>query len=182
MRIKVILLAFFFCMTSIQSEAKTDEPASDSITVYIFLHESCLISQYYTLPLLELHEAYATEKLSFVGLFPNRSSQAAGMQAFKETYKIPFELKEDHAHEKKEAFGATVTPEVVVYNESTKEILYKGRIDNTYARVGQRRRVTSSFELKEALAAITNNEPITVANTQSIGCFIENKKVNTTNK
>ena len=46
------------------------------------------------------------------------------IQAFKEAFKIPFDLKTDYYHQKTEAFGATVTPEVIVFNESKSEILY----------------------------------------------------------
>ncbi len=156
--------------------------SKDSITVYIFLHDECVISQYYTLPLREMHEAYANENLQFIGLFPNFSSKPDNIQAFKEKYKIPFELKNDYFHTKKEEFEATVTPEVVVFNESKGKIVYKGRIDDAYARVGQRKRFTSTSELKDVLEAIANNQPIQVAQTEAIGCFISKSKLDLSQK
>lgn len=77
-----------------------------------------------------------------------------------------------------EALGASVTPEVVVFNESKEKILYKGRIDDSYARVGKRKRVTSTSELKEVLEAIKNDQPIQVSNTTAVGCFIGKDKLN----
>ena len=73
--------------------------------------------------------------------------------------------------------GATVTPEVVVYNESKQQILYKGRIDNTYARIGQKRRITTTSELKDVLEAIKNNQAVLVSHTQPVGCLIGNDKL-----
>ena len=111
-----------------------------------FLHESCVISQYYTLPLRELHKVYADENVQFIGLCPNLSSKPNQIETFKEKYQIPFELKTDYYHKKKEAFEVTVTPEVVVYNESKGQLIYRGRIDDAYARVGKRKRMTTTLE------------------------------------
>ena len=176
MKLKKVWLLILSCLFSIQLIAYSIRDIQDSITVYIFLHESCLISQYYTLPLREMHEEYASETLQFVGLFPNNSSLPDSIQAFKESFDIPFELSTDYDHTKKKAFGATITPEVVVYNESQQKILYKGRIDNTYARVGQRRQVTSTSELKDVLEALRTHIPIQVEETQAVGCFINPKQ------
>lgn len=173
----LIGISSFFSWSS--SEITNQASTPDDITVYLFLHEACIISQYYTLPLRELHEKYANEHIQFIGLFPNFSSKPNKIQAFKETYKIPFELQTDYYHRKKDAFGATVTPEVVVYNESQRTTLYQGRIDDVYARVGKRKRMTSTSELKDVLEAIANANPISVSNTTAIGCFIGSSRLNT---
>lgn len=177
MNLKLLLLSSLICFTVFQSKATTNEEVPDSISVYIFLHESCLISQYYTLPLKELHDTYASSNIQFVGLFPNFSSKPDKIQAFQDEYDIPFLLKADYYHTKKEALGATVTPEVVVYNETEETILYRGRIDDTYARIGKRKRVTSNTELKDVLESIVNNQTISTPNTEAIGCFISKNKL-----
>ena len=150
---------------------------ADKITVYIFMHEACIISQYYSLPLREMHEEYANDNLQFVGLFSNPSSEAYKVHMFKDKYNIPFELRTDHYHLKTEELGATVTPEVVVYNESQGEILCKGRIDDAYARVGRRKQVTTTSELKDVLEALKNNQPIPTTHTKAVGCFIGKTKL-----
>ncbi len=180
-------LAFLLFSFNIQAQRNNETSRNisrqiqDSITVYIFLHESCVISQYYTLPLKKLHKEYANENIQFIGLFPNFSSKPNQIEAFKEKYQIPYELKTDYFHKKKEKFEATVTPEVVVYNESKGQLIYRGRIDDAYARVGKRKRVTTTSELKNVLESIRNNQPIIVSNTQAIGCFIDKKKLNSNN-
>ena len=85
-----------------------------------------------------MHQQYANEGVQFVGVFPNRSSTPENIASFKADYDLPFDLITDYDHIKTRAFGATVTPEVIVYHKAKKEILYQGRIDNTYARVGQK--------------------------------------------
>ena len=176
MKQSLLLLLGLLCLGSYQSKAELSPASTDQITVSVFLHEACLISQYYTLPLRQLYEEYASANLSFLGLFPNASSQLDKIQEFKTTYKIPFALQLDQDQAKTEAFGATITPEVVVYNETQGKILYQGRIDDAYARVGQRKRITHTSELKDVLAAISNGQAIQTQNAPAVGCFIS--KVN----
>lgn len=169
---RLVLLLFFCSFLHNPIAAINKVGPQDSVTVYVFLHESCRISQYYTLPLLKLNQAFSNDQLQFIGLFPNVSSQLEQIEAFKEKYKIPFELKTDYDKTKTTAFGATITPEVVVFNETQNKILYKGRIDDAYARVGKRKQVTSTSELKDVLTAIANDLPIEVTETAAIGCYI----------
>lgn len=178
MKIKTILLAALLSISATCIQAYENKEAKDSITVYVFLHESCLISQYYTLPLRTLHQTYADSNVQFIGLFPNLSSKPDKIQAFKESYEIPFDLKTDYYHTKTKALGATVTPEVVVYNESKEEIIYKGRIDDSYARVGKRKRIVSTTELNDVLEAVSKNQPVLTGPTTAIGCFIGKNKLN----
>ena len=151
---------------------KLDLVSKDQIKVYIFLHEFCKVSQYYTLTLRNLYEEFANEQIQFIGLFPNSSSKLEGIEYFKNKYQIPFELKTDYEHKYKNAFDAKIMPEVVVYNERADEIIYKGRIDDAYAKVGKRKSMVSHTELKDILKAIKLNIPYEVKYTQAIGCLI----------
>lgn len=178
MKANIYILTMMALCLSANLKAHSASDTQDSIVVYVFLHEACIISQYYTLPLRALHQEYANKDVQFIGLFPNFSSKPDKIQQFKEKYQIPFELKADYYHIRKEKFEATVTPEVVVYNESKGHIIYKGRIDDAYARVGKKKRVTTTSELKDVLEAIKTNQPVLVSNTPAIGCFISKNKLN----
>ena len=114
------------------------------VEVYIFLREDCIISQHYTVNLKQLHRDYANDSLAFIGVFPNQSSTEMDMIVFKGKYELPFQLVLDHEQVLVKRFGATITPEVVVYDTARQVILYQGRIDDTYYRVGKKRRVTTS--------------------------------------
>lgn len=142
----------------------------DSVTVYIFLREDCVISQNYTLILNQLHQKYANEKIGFIGIFPNSKDEQ--IAAFQQKYKLPFPLKSDYFTAITKKLGATVTPEVVVYNQVCNEILYRGRIDNTYFKVGKKRTVTTTSELEDALKAIQTGQPIPIKETEPVGCLI----------
>ncbi|MEM9723234.1 MAG: hypothetical protein AAGA10_28455 [Bacteroidota bacterium] len=92
MKLKKVWLLVLSCLFSLQLIAYLIRDIQDSITVYVFLHESCVISQFYPLELGELYEECADDNLNFVGLFPNVSSKPEQIQAFQDTYGIPFEL------------------------------------------------------------------------------------------
>lgn len=149
--------------------------AQDSLStykVYLFLGEDCRICHFYSAHLSELYKQYDSDTISFVGLFPNRYSTPKGIEEFRENYKIPFEIKLEYFGTKTKEFGVTITPEVVVYNETLGEISYKGRIDDSYYKVGQRRRVSKHSELAEVLSAIAEGRPITTEAKAAVGCYI----------
>ena len=169
---KAVFTTFLlFLSLTVAVRAETG-PKPDSINVYIFLLDACVICKHYSLTLAELHQEYSSEHLQFIGLFPNFSSKPASIEAFKEKYRIPFELKTDYYRIMTNRFGVTMTPEIVVYNHSQEKVLYKGRIDNTYAALGKRRRHTTSSELEDALKAIRDGKEILIPQTQSVGCLI----------
>lgn len=147
--------------------------AADSITVYIFLLESCQICQNQTAELNKIHEEFKSSGILFSGIFPNQEmSSQDGIDSFRLKYNLKFPLNMDQNQEITEKYRATITPEVLVVRNVDQQILYRGKIDNSYERVGIRRSVTTEFYLREALQQILNNEPLTVLETVPVGCFI----------
>ncbi len=142
----------------------------DSVTVYVFLREDCVISQNYTPKLNQLFEQYHSAELGFVGIFP--STRDAQITAFQKKYQLAFPLQSDYYQTTTKKLSATVTPEVVIYNHACGEILYQGRIDNTYFRVGKKRTITTTSDLEDALKAIKNNHPVALKKTEPVGCLI----------
>ncbi len=144
----------------------------DSFTVYLFLLEDCKITQAYADKMQSIHAEYAKDSIGFQGFFPNPISEDSSMQAFTQKYKIPFACTRTQAYARAKQLGVTVTPEVVVYNETRQKIVYQGRINNLYERVGQRRQVVTSHELEAALYCIRNSKPVPIPKTTAIGCFL----------
>lgn len=147
-------------------------PVKSVATVYVFLAETCPISQQATLALRTLHARYAPQGVAFVGVFPDQQTSAADIAAFGRAYQVPFSLQVDNNQLLTRRLQARVTPEVVVVAANGHTILYQGRIDNGYVRLGQRRTLTTQQELRDALAAIVADQPIAQARTEAVGCFI----------
>ncbi len=147
--------------------------STDRYQVYLFLLEDCMITQAYTDKFQEIHQNFACDSIRFSGYFPNPVSADSTVLSFLEKHELPFECTRSGAYELAKKFGVTVTPEVVVYNETRDSIYYQGRIDNLYERVGQRRQVVTSHELEAALYCIQHNKPIPIPRTKAVGCFLK---------
>jgi len=144
----------------------------DSITVYVFLLDECRISQEMA---PELNKLYAQAKdagLGYIGLFPNLASTQTGMNKFVKKYKIAFPISEDYQKTKARKLGATIMPEVVVYNEDQKTVLYRGLINNLYYAPGKRRHRVTEHYLKDVIFDLERGQTPGINHTEAIGCFI----------
>jgi len=151
-------------------------PSRNPVVVYIFLAEDCKICQSYTLTLKDLHREYSQHGFEFAGVFPNAASTPEALSAFQEKYSLPFQVKLDVNNQLSRALGAQITPEAIVVESASNKILYQGRIDNTFFALGQRRSITTTQELREALAAIKSGQKIKVTKTEAVGCLITPRK------
>jgi len=146
--------------------------AQDSLMAVVFLREDCVICQEYMPRLNELSQTYAAAGVSFIGLFPNHSSDWADIGMFRDKYRPSFPLQADERQYWAKRLGAAITPEVVLYNPATNTVLYRGRIDNRYAQVGRRRRAGLTPDLEIALQQWVETGRVTLAGQPAIGCLI----------
>jgi hypothetical protein len=137
--------------------------------VYVFLSEECPISQYYTLELKNLHQQFHSDSVVFMGIFPVKTSTPATIQKFVDTYGIPFATRADVRQRFAKKMGATIVPQVFVLRGRT--LLYSGKIDNSYERVGKRRTIITQHLLHDVLTNIVQNQPIVPSKTEPIGCI-----------
>lgn len=163
-----VLLLLVFQLLGLVAPAPTPRA-----TVYVFLAETCPISQAATLPLRELHTRYGAQGVRFVGVFPAKETTPAGLAAFANTYQLAFPLQADAGHTLTKKLHARITPEAVVVGADGRTVLYQGRLDDAYAGLGQHRAVTRHHELADALAAVAAGQPVAVPRTEPVGCFIE---------
>lgn len=146
-----------------------------SVTVYVFLSETCPICQNYTLTLKQLYSQYKDKHIAIIGVFPNYYSTQESIDEFKKQYSIPFPLLLDKKAVFTNHFKASITPEVFIEN-ADKKILYAGRIDDSFYAIGKRRNVITSTELADALEAIAAGKPIKTTTAQAVGCVITSSK------
>jgi len=144
---------------------------------YVFLHDECIISKHYTLALNELQKTHKNN-VKFYGVFPNPNVDQARIKAYKEKYSIDFTCISDPDFKLTENFGATITPEVFVVRVQTSEIVYFGRIDNSYARVGRKRSKVTRQELKDVLYDLHSKGKTDVTHEPAIGCLITQINMN----
>ncbi len=149
--------------------------AQDSLTVYVFLSEECVISQNYTATLNQLNVEFKDKSIGFIGLFPNNWSNDSTIMDFAQKYNIHFKLKTDHFKTVLKKTGVSITPEAAVWSHHDERLIYRGRIDNLYERIGRRRQNATTSELRDALNGWLKDKNIAYSQTKAVGCFINLK-------
>ena len=188
MRAKFILLSLLvtstFCTANADAWTFTDidgkdyQPFSDSSTkalVLIFITTDCPVANFYQPVIKKLAASYATRGIPIYLVHPDTTVTARAADNHRKEYGITCPVVLDHEHAWVEKTKATITPEAVLINRD-KNIVYQGRIDNRYAKLGHKRQVVTSFDLKEALDAVLNHTKIKQAKTPAIGCLIADMK------
>jgi thiol-disulfide isomerase/thioredoxin len=143
-------------------------------TVLFFVTQDCPISNAYSPELARLNKEYGSEKFDLILVYVDPDVSISEIHTHVKEYGLSaFTAVWDKTHDLVRATGATVTPEaVVVLPDST--ITYRGRIDNMYPALGQRRRVITEKDLRNALNSIIKNKAVQTTRTHPIGCFIPN--------
>ena len=146
-------------------------PARGGATAVVFYSTECPISNEYSPTLRAISEAQPAGRASVVGVCvdPDASPAAVAKHAAEYGLKFPVALDRDGSIVAR--FGAKVTPEVVVLDDSSR-VRYRGRIDDTYPARGKRKANPATAELKDALAAILDGREVAVDQAEAIGCPI----------
>lgn len=168
---KYLLILFALCFLTWHSSNLFAQ--RDSVVVYIFLSETCPICQSVSAELRELHEQFKNQAVGFLGIFPSVLSTESSRKQFAVKYRLNFPFIADTQLALTTRFGAEVTPEVVVVRVESKEILYRGLIDNSFASVGRRRRVVTEHYLKDVLTSIQLKKTVVLNSTKPVGCIIQ---------
>jgi hypothetical protein len=146
--------------------------AQNKYAVYFFLLEDCKITQAYIPEIKKLKTEFESDSIEFKAFFPSPVSEPELVKEFMDKYQPGLNYVIDDKQLIATQFGITVMPEVVVYQENTNRLLYQGRIDNLFARVGKRRSKATVHDLRDCLTKIQKNERILPNKTQAIGCFL----------
>lgn len=145
--------------------------AGNVATVLLFIAPECPISNGYAPEITRITTAYEPRGVAFYGVHadPRVSAETALKHASGYGYAFPVLLDPDQslAHR----VGATVTPEAVVLNRAG-DVVYAGRIDNTYYTFGRRRETPTKRELRETLDDLIEGRPVATNAAPAIGCEI----------
>jgi hypothetical protein len=168
--ITVFLYLFLFVMLFLPDHMNAQ--SKDSFTVYVFLLDECRICQEEAPELNKISDLAKESGIGFAGYFPNHSTTEQGMEKFRKKYKVRYMTQTDHSKTIAKQFQATVLPECVVYNESKKEVIYRGAVNNRFYAPGKRRSSITQNYLKDVIFAIQSGKTPTFQQTEPIGCFI----------
>lgn len=148
------LLPFFL----IHPDLPSDLSSKDSLTVYVFLEDECLISQFYMPALNKLNKEYKDRHVGFIGYFPSPTTGADEIAVFTNNYKVAFPMFQDPEQSKTRELGVRVTPEVAVWDHRHDQLIYRGRIDDSYVRVGKRKLNPQNHDLEDIISSWLLNQ------------------------
>lgn len=141
--------------------------------VLVFVVPDCPIANSYAPELNRLSADYGPQgvRLFVVQVDPDLTVERA--QEHARDYQLQAPIVLDLKHDWARQTGVTMTPEVAVLSP-TGELLYRGRIDDRYVKLGQRRAHVTSHDLREALDAILERHPVPTGRTAAVGCPLPN--------
>ena len=137
----------------------------------VFFSVECPLVKLYVPKLRSLHQDYQDRGVQFLLINADQGDPFNRVAGFAWENAIEFPVLKDFAQTVAIDLDASRTPEVFVI-DSSRRLRYRGRIDDQYT-VTHRRPVPGNEELKDALEAILNDEPIAVTTTKATGCVIE---------
>ena len=140
--------------------------------VLLFAAVDCPVSNFFAPETERIHVGYGGRDVDFYLVFADGDTTREALRGHLEEFGYTMPALLDFDHVLVEYTGATVTPEAVVLSPEG-ELLYRGRIDDTYVDFGKRRAAPTRHDLREALDAILAGRRPPAARTEAIGCFID---------
>ena len=138
-------------------------------TVLIFIERECPIANSYAPEINRIIRDYPGFAFYLIQVDPDLKNSEARKHATDYSLQAPVII--DPQHELVKLSGARVTPEAAVFSPSG-SLLYLGRIDDKFAGFGKSRVEATQRDLRGALNAVKAGQPVPVARTKAIGCYI----------
>lgn len=145
--------------------------ATEVATVFLFIRTDCPISNRYAPEVRRLWEDFSRRGVGFYLVFADPGEEAATIRRSIADFDYPFPALRDPEHRLVARAGATVTPEVAVF-DAAGTMVYRGRIDDRWASLGRPRPAPTRRDLADVLAALVAGEKVEPRTTKAVGCFI----------
>jgi thiol-disulfide isomerase/thioredoxin len=159
------------------ADGKAVTPFADKdvkVVVVAFLSFNCPVARDYVEPLSKVSEDYKAKGVRVVGVVPGGDPDEVARQAAE--FAPAFPVFADPKLAVADAVAATHTPQVVVI-DGERAVRYRGRVDDKYtARLKANAKVTR-YDLTEAIDELLAGKPVSVPETECVGCEISRKKV-----
>jgi AhpC/TSA family len=142
-------------------------------TLVIFTCDHCPFARGWEGRIVELGNSYVKKGIGVILINANDPSEHeedgfAGMQARAKSADMRIPYVVDETSNVARAFGATVTPEVFLFDRHGK-LAYHGAVDDNRK---EPEKVQSHY-LKDALDAVVSGKPLALPETKSLGCSIK---------
>ena len=142
---------------------------SHKAAVFFLLGTECPVSNAYAPEMARIAKDYEPRGIAAFGVHPDPGVTPSVAASHAADYRLGFPILLDPTQELAEAAGAEVTPEAIVIDDGGM-VVYRGRIDDTYARDGKRRDRPSTRDLRDVLDAISDGKTPAPTVHPAFGC------------
>jgi peroxiredoxin len=147
-------------------------PAESSrATVLIFVLHDCPVCNRYVPEINRLTEDYKASNVATYIVYDESDLTPPQARAHSKAYGLTCGLLYDPSHKLAHQLGVTAAPEAVLLSPSG-DVVYLGRIDDSFKHFGMISRQPTSHDLRDALDALLAGKTVAVARTPVVGCAI----------
>jgi thiol-disulfide isomerase/thioredoxin len=158
-------------VTDIDGRSFTLTPPDTKATVLFFVTEDCPITNSYMPEMNRIVASYTPKRVRFFAVYSDSSLSVASIRKHAAEFGLQVPVIDDTAHVLVRRARATVNPEAAVLAPDGR-LVYRGRIDDWYVDLGQRRFAAREHYLREALDAVLAGHPVATAEVAPVGCSI----------
>lgn len=144
-------------------------PPHGGLTVLFVYSTECPIANFFVPVMNGLFSKHGDERIRWVGACVDPGLSLEDLRRHAEEYAVGFPVMLDDSGRLAREFGATTTPEVIVF-DSRGRVAYQGRIDDQYAARGKKTSAPRSQDLDDALTALLVGKPVAHPRTEAVGC------------
>lgn len=146
-----------------------EEPVA---TLWVFLNTTCPVSIVEAPYIKALRDTFTDKGVRFIGVFSGEYADTSEIEDFLLKYHLTIPILYDKDLLAANSLGADVTPQVVIVLPD-ESVVYKGRINDLFERIGKRRQHITSHDARDVLRAIVDGKVPAFRSTEAVGCFIE---------
>jgi thiol-disulfide isomerase/thioredoxin len=154
-------------------EGKPFDPlraAQGKVVVLIFVRTDCPVSNRYA-PAIQQLSAHDADKAVFFLVYPSKRETADSIRKHDREFGYTFAALRDPQHILVKQSQAQITPEAAVF-DANRRLVYHGRIDNLYEDFSHARKIATTHELADAIAAAIAGKTLSGNVTPAVGCYI----------
>lgn len=139
--------------------------------VLVFISTECPVANAELPALNTLAAEFAPRDFAFIGVYTDPTEQVTTLRRHTAEAHLVFATTDDRAQRLVRSFGATYTPEVLVYHRDG-TLVYRGRIDDRVEGFGAARPAATHEDLRAVLAALSSGKTGPFPSQPGFGCSI----------
>ena len=140
-------------------------------SVIIFATTDCPIGNKFCPEIERIYAHYDKKQVRLILAHVDPDVTPASARRHAKDYGLTCPITIDARHEMAKETGVTRTPEAVVITGDGR-IAYRGRINDQFHALGDRKNQISSHDLRNALDAVLEGAPVPVSRTEAVGCTL----------